>query len=446
MYKHLLSLLFICFSLSIMAQTKTEDTNRAVFNKLEFFINTQMTDSIYHLANPAYQEKISADQSDFILQRIYPLGRITQVAVEDFKGTTATYRLSFTAGNDMLVDFSIDSTYHYNKLDFRESEEENDSPAVTETIEQVEPNIAIVPLSNTPPLHHFIDSVANSYIKKTDSTQLSVGIFNQNKYETFLYDGKESKPDSLASHDSLYAIGSLDQIFTATLLADLVTKNRIQLDDKITAFLPDSLSSSPILQGVTFQMLANHTAGLPGEVINSDSLDQAQLYAYIKQLDAVQAPGEAYVYSPIGYHLLKELIANIQQKPYAQCLQETILTPLQLKNTNSDDQGVTLKSNLRDLMLFAIEQFKMPENDLQKAMALTRVFTFYTPDNTDIGLAWHMRMLDGIIYLHQSGQTTNSNTFMAISPDTKSALIVLSNTSESVAEISQQILAKLLQE
>src|SRR5690606_19540338 len=53
-----------------------------------------------------------------------------------------------------------------------------------------------------------------------------------------------------------------------------------------------------------------------------------------------------------------------------------------------------LKSSVHDLLRFAQYQFKLPETTLENAMALTRQFTFYLPPNTDIGLAWHMNMVD----------------------------------------------------
>src|SRR5690606_33486505 len=120
--------------------------------------------------------------------------------------------------------------------------------------------------------------------------------------------------------------------------------------------------------------------------------DRTALFSFLKNYKASREPGDEYEYSDLGYGLLSELIAIINKKSYIQCLQETILTPLQLHHTvdtpndqkqqamlpGLDKQGnITpwwhwqamlgsggLKSNIKDLMLFAVEQFKMPENEL----------------------------------------------------------------------------------
>lgn len=104
-----------------------------------------------------------------------------------------------------------------------------------------------------------------------------------------------------------------------------------------------------------------------------------------------------------------------------------------------------LKSTVRDMMLFAVEQFKMPQNGLQAAMGLTREFTLATPNNTDIGLGWHMNMVDQGIFLWHNGGTGGSRSFLGISPDSKTAVVVLSNAELAVDSVGASILKKLME-
>lgn len=481
MIRKLFFLLLMCTALTGLGQTRIEEANRAVFNKIEFFINTQMTDSIYNLASEAFRKQVSKDQLAFMLQNLYQLGRITNVEVEDFKGQTATYRVSFTTERQLLAKLAVDSTFRYTALAFTaadNSTKEVEKPEKDEVISQVETET---------PLDFYIDSIANTYIKKGNTQSLAVAIFHKNKYKTFLYGETEKGNNTLPTENTLYEIGSITKVFTATLLADLVTKDIIQLDDPILPFLPDSVSSNPALKGITFKTLANHTSGLPRMADNWNRVvgynekdpfatyDRKALFSFLTNYKASREPGEEYEYSNLGYGLLGELLAIICKKPYMQGLRETILEPLQLGNTTDKpdvkkqqivlpgldkDGNITplwnwealigagsLKSNIRDLMLFAVEQFKMPENELQKAMALTRQFTFFTPENMDIGLAWRISMMgDGIIYFHHTGGTAGSSSFVGLSPDTKTAVVILSNASEGVSPISTEIMEKLLAE
>ena len=432
MIRMLFCLLFMCTALTGFGQTKTEEANRAVFNKIEFFINTQMTDSIYHLASEAFQEQVTPDQFTFMLQYIYPLGRITDVEVEDFKGQTATYRLYFADEHQLLTKFAIDSTFRYTTLSFTAAEKK-----IKET-ELPEKKVVIRQVETETPLDFHVDSVANSYISKQNTQSLAIAVFHQNKYRTFLYGKTAAGNDTLPTENTPYEIGALKHLFTATVLAELIVKDTIGLEESIINFLPDSLAKNPSLQDITFKTIANHTSSLPENL--ATAADRAALFNFLKDYQAPREPGTEYAYSETGYALLEELIATISQKPYSQYVQEVLLDPLQLDNTTAQ------KSTLRDLMLFAVEHFKMPENSLQEALALTRQFTFFTPDNTDIGLAWHMSMLDGVLYLHQIGETPSSSAFIGISPDTKTVVITLSNAAESVTPISIEIMEKLLGE
>ncbi|WP_437921762.1 serine hydrolase domain-containing protein [Sphingobacterium sp. LRF_L2] len=477
MRRNLLTTLFTLISFIGLAQSQTELTNKAVFNKIEFFINTKMTDSIYNLSSENFKSQISNDQLAFVLNNLYQLGQIKQAELIDFHDNTATYLLQFPK-HALQAKLQVNTDYRYDLLLFQAAEKsvskQEDKTEVISNVERVDPT------------DFFIDSLANTYVKKGNAQSLSVAIFHNNKYKSFFYGETEKGNQTIPSENTLYEIGSISKVFTATLLADLVKKNTIHLEDSISKFLPDSISTNPSLKGITFQMLANHTSGLPRLADNWNTIagfnakdpyanyDRKALFSFLKNFKNSKTPGEEYEYSNLGFGLLGELLSIITKKPYIQLLQEVILTPLSLTNTTDkpdpkkqqvalkayDEKGNEtpswnwkamvgaggLKSNVKDMMLFAVEEFKMPQTELQHAMGLTREFTFFTPNNTDIGLAWHISMLDGLIYFHHNGGTAGSSSFLAISPDTKTAVVVLSNAAESVDKVGVQMMEKLLEQ
>ena len=479
MSRKILFILFSILSFTCYSQSKSEAINRSVFNKIEFFINTQLTDSIYNLASEAFKEKISADQLAYTLNNVYQLGRIRNVQVVDFNKNTATYKLEFDQYN-IDTKFSLDSTFHFDILSFLPAEKTIDT---TDKQDIKSKTSILTKVEAISPTDFYIDSIANTYINEGNAQSLTIALFHKNKYKSFLYGETEKGNGTLPSDTTLYEIGSLTKIFTAILLADLVTREVINLDDTITNFLPDSVSQNSSIQGITFKQLANHTSGLPRLASNADEVadfkindpyakyKRTDLFQFLKNYEMNPERSGSYEYSNLGYGLLGELVSSINKKPYIQCVQEIILTPLKMSNTTDksvinskhlitghDNQGQPtnawtfdvmvgaggLKSTARDLMLLALEQFKMPENKFQYALALTRQFTAFTPDNTDIGLAWRMSMLDGLIYFHHSGATGGSTSFIGISPDTKSAIVVLSNSTQSVDSISKAILEKII--
>ncbi|WP_140938768.1 serine hydrolase domain-containing protein [Sphingobacterium lumbrici] len=465
-------LCIVGFTILIKAQSIEERHNRAVYNQIEYLFNTKQMDSIYNMADENFKKTISSVQLNGILNQLHSLGTIKNATPEKYQNGIAGYKIEI--GNQkLLFVLGIDSNFKYHTLAFQPFEEK--------VIEKKEPVISKVEVQN--PLDFFIDSVARTYIQKENTQSLAIGVIHRNKISTFFYGETEKNNDTLPTATTLYELGSITKTFTATLLADLVEKNIISLDDSISKFLPDSVKSNPDIQKITFKSLANHTSGLPRMALNWNTgskfvesdpyahYDQTELFCFLKNFKATKEVGEEYEYSNIGYGLLGELITIITKKTYAQNIEEIITKPLQMINTvekvNSKEQQLvkvynvkgdtvpawnfislaatgSLKSTIQDMLLYARSQFQMPLSPLEKAMALTKQFTFFVPPNTDIGLAWHMSMVDDIIYYNHSGGTAGSSSFIGIAPDAKSAIVVLSNSTIPVEVISEEILKKVI--
>lgn len=465
-------LCIVGFTILIKAQSIEERHNRAVYNQIEYLFNTKQMDSIYNMADENFKKTISSVQLNGILNQLHSLGTIKNATPEKYQNGIAGYKIEI--GNQkLLFVLGIDSNFKYHTLAFQPFEEK--------VIEKKEPVISKVEVQN--PLDFFIDSVARTYIQKENTQSLAIGVIHRNKVSTFFYGETEKNNDTLPTATTLYELGSITKTFTATLLADLVEKNIISLDDSISKFLPDSVKSNPDIQKITFKSLANHTSGLPRMALNWNTgskfvesdpyahYDQTELFSFLKNFKATKEVGEEYEYSNIGYGLLGELITIITKKTYAQNIEEVITKPLQMINTvekvNSKEQQLvkvynakgdtvpawnfislaatgSLKSTIQDMLLYARSQFQMPLSPLEKAMALTKQFTFFVPPNTDIGLAWHMSMVDDIIYYNHSGGTAGSSSFIGIAPDAKSAIVVLSNSTIPVEVISEEILKKVI--
>src|SRR5690606_29602210 len=150
---------------------------------------------------------------------------------------------------------------------------------------------------------------------------LAIGLVHNNHTKTFFYGETAKENATLPTEETIYEIGSMTQVFTATLLADMTERGAIRLEDPIVKLLPDSIARNPGLQGITFQSLANHTSGLPKLPSNLDkapnfnpldpyaSYSRKDLFAFLKSFQSDTILGEKYEYSPLGYALLGELMA-----------------------------------------------------------------------------------------------------------------------------------------
>lgn len=473
MFKKVIFLLVsLLATLHSFSQSNAEKNNRIVYNRIEYFFNTRQTDSIYAMASSSFQESISFESLDLALKYFYKYGKITEATPITFDKDVAGYNLTI-GKNKASILLKIDSAFHYELLQVK------DETIITEQKEHVKSNV-----TKASPLDEFIDSIAMSYIKQKNAQGLAIGLIHQGKVNNFYY-GETIKGDSLSlpKDNTLFEIGSITKVFTATLLANLVEKQLVSLDDSITKFLPDSVAQNSFLQKITFKELANHTSGLPRLPENLEKLPKylpsdpyaqygrKELFSYLKNIKLENSPGEKFEYSNLGFALLGELISIISKKPYAQCISEVIASPLGMTNTvekvipktqqltkvygaNGNEVPVwqwkafagtgALKSTIADLLRFAQYQFKMPQTTLENAMALTKQFTYYLPPSTDIGLAWHMNMINDVILYWHNGNTGGSSSFIGLIPDSKSAIIVLSNSSISVDDMSTKILNKVI--
>ena len=466
------SLVLLFYSFNSFSQSIDEKNNRQVYNRIEFFFNTQQTDSIYAMASPAFQQNVPFQKLEMALQYFYNFGRIKDAVPASFNNGIAGYNI--TVGKKKGAIFlKTDSTFHFDFFQIKDQE------ILTEKKENVK---SVVQKNNL--LDEYIDSLALTYIQQKNAQGLAIGLIHKGKINTFYY-GETTKGDTLSipKENTLFELGSITKVFTATLLADLVERKLITLEDSITKYLPDSLAQNQYLQKITFKDLANHTSGLPRIPSNLDKVPKfvatdpyaqygrKELFSYLKNIELKDVPGNNFEYSNTGFALLGELISSISKKTYSQCITEVITSPLGLLNTvekiNYKTQSIPkvysltgtevplwqwqafagaggLKSTITDMMKFVQAQFKMPESRLEHAMALTKQFTYYLPPSTDIGLAWHMNMLEDVVQYWHNGATGGSSAFLALVPDSKSAIIVLSNSAISVDEISTQIISKVI--
>lgn len=456
-----------------IAQTREERNNRAVFNRIEFFFNTQQADSIYHIGSDSFRAQIGLDAVQQVVKYFSAFGRMHNSNIVDFSQGTAEYEAGI-GDKFVRIKLAVDSNLRYDLFQIQEIQASSVQTKEEEVISSVEKVDA---------LDHYVDSVARTYIQQLHTQSLAIGLIADNEVKTFFYGESEAGNATLPNANSLYEIGSITKPFTATLLAHLVENGVVQLEDSIARFLPDTIAANPSIQKITFKSLANHTSGLPRLPDNMDSTSNLdftnpyakygrnELFAFLKNFEATREPGDEFEYSNLGYGLLGELLSIISGKPYSQLVRDSIALPLGMSNTvqhldpktqqliaphNAKGEPVVawnfdamsgagaFRSTVNDLLRYAHTQFLMPDNSLEQAMMLTRQFSYFIPPNTDIGLAWHMNMLGDVIYYWHNGATGGSSSFLALAPDKSAALVVLSNSAISVDEISQQILHKIL--
>ena len=92
-----------------------------------------------------------------------------------------------------------------------------------------------------------------------------VGMVNADGRAYFSYGQTAYDSGVLPNAQTLYEIGSVTKVFTATLLAEMVARGEVQLGGPVASLLPAS-ASVPARNGIQISLehLATHSSGLPG--------------------------------------------------------------------------------------------------------------------------------------------------------------------------------------
>jgi CubicO group peptidase (beta-lactamase class C family) len=116
-----------------------------------------------------------------------------------------------------------------------------------------------------------------------------------------------------------FRLASVSKSFTALLVLQLVEQGRVSLDDPLQKYLP-GIAGGDVM---TIRHLLSHTAGMPDFM----SFEEAA------KLPRESAPGERLNYSNLGFQALGRVVEKVTGKSYEARLRETILDPLGMKDS-----------------------------------------------------------------------------------------------------------------
>ena len=137
--------------------------------------------------------------------------------------------------------------------------------------------------------------------------------------------------------DSLFQIGSISKVWTATVIMRLIEQGRLSIDTLVRDILPGvRLVNDELTDGVTIHHLLTHTSGIDGDVFTDtgrgdDCLEKyAGLFPDIGQNHPL---GATWSYCNSGFALLGRIIEQVTGQVWDQAMRELLYTPLGLTHT-----------------------------------------------------------------------------------------------------------------
>jgi CubicO group peptidase (beta-lactamase class C family) len=126
--------------------------------------------------------------------------------------------------------------------------------------------------------------------------------------------------------DTLFQVGSITKVWTATLIMRLVNEGLLDLDRPVRDVLPEfRVADEQAAKVITPRHLLCHTAGFEGDLKFETGSGDDMLARYVELLaDAGQLspPGELYSYCNSGYAVLGRIVEVLRGKRFTAALRE----------------------------------------------------------------------------------------------------------------------------
>ena len=153
--------------------------------------------------------------------------------------------------------------------------------------------------------------------------------------------GLANKKDNSANRiDTRFDLGSMNKMFTAVAIAQLVERGKLSFTDTIAKVLPDYPNKS-IAERVTIHHLLTHTSGM-GNYQNQDFManlsklrTNADLLPFFVNDPLAFDPGARWQYSNAGFVVLGLMIEKVSKQNYFDFVKENIFKPAGMTDTES---------------------------------------------------------------------------------------------------------------
>ncbi len=323
------------------------------------------------------------------------------------------------------------------------------------------------------------DDVVSSIKKRIESglnPGIVVGIIDKEGPHYFNY-GRKSINGSETDEHTIFEIGSISKVFTATLLSRQVIEGKLKLEDPIKNYLPAAVKV-PQRSGkeITFGNLSDHTSGLPrmpenflpsnpGNPYADYTVDQ--MYSFLSRYELTRDIGSVYEYSNFAQGLLGHILALNAGVSYESLMIKTIAKPLGMKETKitldenmkknlakGHANGVeaenwdlptlagagAIRSSSYDMLRFLSANLGFLKTPLSSAMNKTHEARHDKAGGLRVGLAWHIsKGKNGDVIWHNGG-TGGYRAFAGFVKETGMGVILLTNSTESVDDIGFYLL------
>jgi CubicO group peptidase (beta-lactamase class C family) len=281
--------------------------------------------------------------------------------------------------------------------------------------------------------------------------------------------------DIPATPETIYRAGSIAKVFTAAAAMQLAEQGKINIDQPLRAALPEfSIKTRfPNAGPVTPRNVMTHHSGLPSNFFRGLFVRDPERFETV--LEGLRdehlsfPPNYVFSYSNVGMALLGATVQKVSGEPFDAYMDNHFFKPLGMAQSSfaakavakaydsnkeievfslRDMPAANLLSNVVDLSQFLKMQFADGQYNGQRILAPATVREMVRVQNRDfpltfqqyVGLGWMLSGIEvpggGPVASH-GGSLPDSHSMMAILPEHKLGVVVLSNSATSAVAVSK---------
>ena len=338
---------------------------------------------------------------------------------------------------------------------------------------------AVQPASSMPEDEEIRQILVNRIDEQKRSVGIVVGIVEPAGRRVVAHGRLSTDDRTEVDGDTVFEIGSITKAFTATLLADLVGEGAFELETPVQRLLGSDVTV-PTRNGaeITLLHLTTHSSGLPRMPNNFRPADAgnpyadysvAQLYEFLSSHELQRDIGAEVEYSNLGTGLLGHALALSQETDYETLVSRRLLEPLGMSDTSitlspSQQERLAvghsvqlrpvanwdlptlagagaLRSTVNDMLTFVEANLGLREFPLHDEMSVAHApRRDFSAPGMRIGLGWVIRSGHGRELHWHNGGTGGYRSFLGFDLESRTGVVVLSNSGDSVDDLGFHLL------
>jgi len=355
------------------------------------------------------------------------------------------------------------------------------------TLSLTSPAAAPAPAS-VPPQDAALRDLGRAWLEQYQGIGLSIGIYDDGKSYFYNFGATQLEGNRAPTKDTVYEIGSISKTMAGQLLARAIVESRAAAGDEIERYLGEPYPNLAHdgekirlihLANMTSQLIDNipdltQVRVVPDEPLEATRMKVLERYTqaeFLQQLHRVAPrakPGSDPAHSNVASMLLGVALEKIYDEPFETILAREIEKPLRMGSGTQPDPkllakgytekneplpafsapmtypSVGLRYSTEALLRYAAWQ--LVERDA--SVKLAHQPTWYTPDRRQsVAMYWIVSDTPRGRRLQYSGGTYGFTSMVALLPEAKLAIVLLSNkAAEGAQDTLRALSAKIVEQ